>query len=411
MFPVSLRVGFFLALRQLRRSNPWSTALIVCVMVLTFLNLVVVSGILVGLIQGSIDANKKGYISDMILTPLGDRTYIENSAQIKELARTNPSVLNVVGRHVMSGTVEANYKTSTDPNDRQRAAGQVIGIDPEGETADFGDYVIEGEMLTNDDYDRVVIGSNFLSRYLNFEVPGFKTLDDVYPGSRVRVTLNGSTRDMVVKGIVKRKVDEVDRGVLMLDRQFRDMTGANEYSVISIDLKDGVRDTQVQNELIVQGAGKYADVNTFEEGIPKAVLDIRDTFAILGNMISLIGLVVAAITVFIVIFINALTRQKFIGILKGIGISGRAIEISYIFQSIFYAAIGSAVGLLFLYSFLVPFFAKHPIDFPFSDGILVAEPFETMMRVLILVVVTLIAGYIPAWMIVRRNTLNSILGR
>jgi hypothetical protein len=43
--PTSLRVGFFLATRQLRRSNPWSTSLIVFVMILTFLNLVVVSGI------------------------------------------------------------------------------------------------------------------------------------------------------------------------------------------------------------------------------------------------------------------------------------------------------------------------------------------------------------------------------
>jgi ABC-type antimicrobial peptide transport system permease subunit len=35
----------------------------------------------------------------------------------------------------------------------------------------------------------------------------------------------------------------------------------------------------------------------------------------------------------------------------------------------------------------------------------------TMIKVLILVVTTFIAGYIPARMIVRRNTLDSILGR
>ena len=135
------------------------------------------------------------------------------------------------------------------------------------------------------------------------------------------------------------------------------------------------------------------------------------TFSTLGNMLSSIGLAVASITIFIVIFINAVTRRKYIGILKGIGISGSVIEISYIFQSVFYAITGSIVGLVLVYVLLVPLFAAHPIDFPFSDGILVAPLGETLFRVALLVLTTLIAGYIPARMIVRKNTLDSILGR
>ena len=111
------------------------------------------------------------------------------------------------------------------------------------------------------------------------------------------------------------------------------------------------------------------------------------------------------------IFINALTRRKFIGILKGIGINGQAIELSYVMQSIFYAFIGSAIGFILLYAFLQPFVARHPIDFPFSDGILVAPLSGTLLRISLLVVATIIAGYIPARMIVRKNTLDSILGR
>lgn len=411
MIPTAVRVGFFLAVRQIVRGNPWSTILITSVMVLTFLNLVVVSGILVGLIQGAINANRGGYIGDIALSPLGDKTVIENSAQLQSIAEAHHEVLRAAGRYVTQGTVESNYKTAVGTDDRQRASAQIIGIDPEHENSDIAEYVVEGEMLTRDDYDAVLLGSNLLSRYLNFEVPGFQTLDDVVPGTRVRVSVDGATRDVIVKGIVKRKVDELDRGVIMTDTQFRDLTRISEYAVISVRLVPKANELRVRDELIVSGAGKYADVNTFDESIPKPILDIRDTFAILGNMISLIGLVVAAITVFIVIFINALTRQKFIGILKGIGISGRAIEFSYVFQSLFYATVGSAIGLTLLYLVLVPFFATHPIDFPFSDGILVAEPLETTIRVSVLIVVTVIAGYVPAWMIVRRNTLNAILGR
>jgi putative ABC transport system permease protein len=411
LIPTSLRLGFFLAYRQLLRSNPWSTGLIVMVMVLTFLNLVVVSGILVGLIQGSIDANKVGYIGDAILTPLGDKTYIENSESLRQLALENPRTESAVGRYIAPGSVESDYKLVTNSDDRQLANTNVMGIDPSIEHADYAKYIKEGSALAPGDYDQVVLGGNLIDRYLGFEIPGFKTLKNVYPGTMVRVRMGGTTRDMRVKGILKRKVDELDIAVIMTAAQFKDLSPINEYAVISVNLKPGESDEKFKNEMIVSGAGRYADVNTFMEGIPKPVLDIRDTFAILGNGISSIGLVVAAITIFIVIFINALTRRKFIGIMKGIGISGRTIEISYVFQSMFYALIGSGIGLLLLYGFLVPFFNKNPIDFPFSDGILVAEPVGTAIRVSILIAVTFVAGYIPAWMIVRRNTLNSILGR
>lgn len=413
LIPTSVRLGFFLALRQLRRSNPWSTVLIVSVMVLTFLNLVVVSGILVGLIQGSIDANQHGYVGDIAMGPIGDKTVIENSAALVALAQNHPAVQTVTARYITGGTTESNYKYVTDSSDRTLAGAQIVGVNPATELAftNYDKYMTEGEFLKPGDYDQVVLGANLLSRYLGFEIAGFKSLDDVYVGTKIRVVVNGAQRDVVVKGVIKRKVDEIDRAVFFSEEQFKDLTGINDVAIISMTLKPGYDAERVRDELITSGAGRYAHVRTFTEAMPKFVIDMKNTFAMLGNMISSIGLVVAAITVFIVIFINALTRRKFIGIMKGIGISGRTIEISYVFQSMFYAIIGSVVGLLLLYGFLVPFFARNPINFPFSDGILVATYAGTAARVGVLILVTFIAGYIPAWMIVRRNTLNSILGR
>jgi putative ABC transport system permease protein len=133
--------------------------------------------------------------------------------------------------------------------------------------------------------------------------------------------------------------------------------------------------------------------------------------SILGNALSSFALIVAAITVFIVIFINAVTKRKFIGIMKGIGISPRAIQVAYVIQALFYGAVGSAIGLVLTFGFLEPFFRTHPIDFPFSDGILAVTPTGAAIRVVILLVVTVFAGYLPATLIVRKNTLDSILGR
>jgi ABC-type antimicrobial peptide transport system permease subunit len=80
-------------------------------------------------------------------------------------------------------------------------------------------------------------------------------------------------------------------------------------------------------------------------------------------------------------------------------------------QSIFYAVTGSVIGLFILYGFLVPFVDAHPINFPFSDGIIYAPYLGTFFRILALLITTIIAGYIPARMIVKKNTLDAILGR
>jgi len=76
----SIKVGWFLGYRQLKRASLWSNILIVAVMLLTFMNLVAVSGILVGLIEGSENANRNYYTSDVIVSTL-KRTHetLENS--------------------------------------------------------------------------------------------------------------------------------------------------------------------------------------------------------------------------------------------------------------------------------------------------------------------------------------------
>jgi putative ABC transport system permease protein len=413
--PQYLRIGFFLASRQIRRASKWTTGLIVFVMTLTFLNLVVVSGILVGLIEGAVVANKQYYTGDILISKLEKKAYIDQSPKILDIIRAMPEVSAVSARYLASGTVEANYKNAAKEEEIDTAGAPFVGINPvaENDLTGISQFVIDGEYLEPGDYDQILLGSYLLKEYFPVETASFSTLSNVKVGDKVRITIGDIKREVTVKGIVKSKVDELSYRVYFVDTQFRDLIGRTDYNVgeISATIKPGADAVEVKDALIRSGVGEYARVQTFEDAQPKFLQDIKDTFALLGNMISSIGLAVASITIFIVIFINAITRRKFIGILKGIGISSKVIEASYVFQSIFYAVIGSAIGLLLLYGFLEPFVASHPINFPFSDGILVAPVEGSLIKILILVVTTVIAGYIPARMIVRRNTLDSILGR
>jgi len=413
--PLNVRIGFFLAVRALRRASLWTTGLIIGVMVLTFLNLVVVSGILVGLLEGAVVAVRTQYTSDVIVSSLNDKKYIENSPNLISLINTLPEVSAYTARYREGGTVEANYKTRKETDKPNTANAVLVGINPAKEKAVTGidSSIVEGSFLSPDDYDKVVIGGYLLKQYFPVETPGFTTLENVGVGTKIRMSVGGVVREVTVKGILKSKVDEVSMRVYMVDSQFRSLIGRSDGNVaeLALKLKPGADPVAVRDELLSRGAGINAKVQTYDDAQPKFLKDIIATFNMLGTAFSSIGLVVASITIFIVVFINAITRRKFIGILKGIGIHGRAIEISYVFQSVFYALVGSGLGLVLVYAFLVPFFDAHPIDFPFSDGILVAPLGSTFFRVGLLVVTTVIAGFIPARMIIRKNTLDSILGR
>src|SRR6185436_2730254 len=111
MLKTSIKLGFFLALRQVKGSSKATTGLIIFVMTLTFLNLVVVRGILVGLIQGSTDVYVRNYAGDLLVSTLPKKNYIENSPQIESLARSLPWVASISARYVEAGSVEGNYKS------------------------------------------------------------------------------------------------------------------------------------------------------------------------------------------------------------------------------------------------------------------------------------------------------------
>ncbi len=412
----SLKLGFFLAIRQIRRSSIGTTALIIFVMTLTFLNLVVIRGVLVGLIESSTQVYRERYSGDVFISVLPKKEYIENSPNIIEIVKNLPWTDTYSARYVQGGKIEGTYKERIDFKDKaNEAAAQIAGIDPiaEDQTTNLSTKIIEGSYLTPDDTESILVGANLLKKYLAFESPAFSNLSDVAVGSQVRLTVNGNTREMTIKGVVKSKVDELDLRVFMLDSTLRTLIGRTDYNVdeIAIKTKPGVDPYIVKNALLNSGVGNTATVQVSEEALPKFLKDIKDTFALLGNVIGSIGIAVASITIFIVIYINAITRRKFIGIMKGIGIDAVAIQFSYILQSIFYAFMGVVLGMLFLYGFLVPFVDAHPINFPFSDGIIVAEYSATTIRAILLIITTIIAGYIPARLVVKQNTLDAILGR
>jgi putative ABC transport system permease protein len=412
----AVRAGFYLARRQIQRTSWWTTSLIIFIMMLTFLNMVVVGGILVGLVEGAGSGYRSHYTSDVIISALDKKSYIEQSSGLISALKSMPEVAQFSPRYIDVARVEAGYRERTRASDiLDYTNGIVSGINPklEDEVTHIGEYILDGRFLNESDTDNIVIGADLLNAYAPIDTPGEHTLRQAKLGDKVRLNIGEVVREVTIVGVVKTKSQEVDRRIFMRDVELRSISKRTDANVgeIAVKLKDGQSADSVVAQLKAMGFGSAAKIRTWFEARPKFIDDIKVTFDILGSIIGGIGLVVASITIFIVIFINAITRQKYIGILKGIGVPGSAIEISYICQSLFYAIIGSSLGLVILYVGLVPFFVSHPIDFPFSDGLLVAPWNSTAKRLAVLLVTTLAAGYIPAKMVIRRNTLDAILGR
>ena len=410
------RIGFLLGFRQIQRASIWTTFLIVFVMMLTFLNLIAVSGVLVGLIVGSERAVRENAYGDIIISPHSEEDHILNTQTILREISTYPEVTNYSVRYNGSGELEANYKERRDlKGDADVTGVKVTGIDVEDEdkTTNLSKFVVEGEYLDPNEEGQILLGAYYLSQYAELYGDIFETVEDVHPGDTVRLTVDGISKEFTVKGIVQSKVDDNNLNTYIPEREFRRLFGRIDQNadVIAIKITDPQENKKIKEVMVNNGLDEYAKIQTFEEGIPKFLADIKKTFNLLGTFIGSIGLIVASITIFIIIFINALSRRRNIGILKGIGISERAIEIAYVMQAAFYALAGSTLGALLTYGILIPYFDANPIQFPFSDGILVAEPVETAYKFGTLFITTLIAGFLPAWLITRQNTLNSILGR
>lgn len=412
----AIKVGTFLGIRQLRRANIWTTLLIVFIMMLTFLNMVVISGILVGLIDGGNVANRQQYTGNVIITKLSGNPYIENTQTILATLPNIPGVVSWNERYTSGANFEANYLTRRDFNNERDTIGtQLVGIDPIGEDnlTHMANYVLEGSYLDPNESGYIMVGSNMLRRFSSAFGDGFGSLDGTYPGDKIKVTVNGKTKEFIVKGVVKSKVGEVSFRAYITKNDFlqfveRPSLNADEIAIMSNGI---ITDDAIKQSLVQYDFDRYAKIQTATESIPDFLIQMKTAFALLGGVIGFIGIIVASITIFIVVFINAVTRRKFIGILKGIGVTSGAIEFAYVLQSFIYAIIGSTLGMIIIYGVLVPGFQKHPLDFPFSDGILSAPIEGTLIRFFLLIAITLIAGFLPARMIVKKNTLDSILGR
>lgn len=414
MFYYSLKVGFFLAIREIKKSSILANGLIIMVMMLTFLNLMVGRGVLIGLPEGATNSFKTQYAGDLIITKLDERKNILREKTILDAIKSDNEIQIYSTRYILIANFNADYKkTQTGTLEIDQTSAELVGIDfdKEDSVTELSKYIVKGKYFDDPYQKGVIVGSSLLGKYTSVEGVGNQTLNTPDVGDKIEITVNGKSEVLPIIGVLKTKVSQVDRRVYIPNKVLRTLIPSTDYKIgeIAIKIKPQFSVDSLKNRL--EPFGRYAFIRTAEKAQPQFLSDIKVTFSILGDLIGTIGIIVASITLFIVIFVNAITKRRYIGILKGIGITNIAIEISYVIQATFYSVVGSILGLVILYGYIVPYSIANPISFPFSDGVIAADLKDTLVRTIILVTSAIIAGYLPARMIVKQNTLDSILGR
>lgn len=416
----NLKIASFLASRSIARGNKGTIALIIFIMSLSFVNLVFIASILNGIVETINNQIINNLTAHIVIDPQetpNRKEYLIHANELQNQVDKLPGVLAVSGHYDLAGTA------SFDKNKNGKfkyISTQIIGVNPEKEklVTDISKHIISGQYLNSEDTDKILLGISLAGGY-----PGVvesTSLEGVKIGNKVKIVFNnGIERIYTVKGIFNAKFDMIDSNAYITAKEAESVLSvSNSASRILVKI-DPISNTNTARKEL---AGKIQTIaQTVEISAPNikvkmwnellgALAGISSSFDIITSVVSTIALLVAAVTIFIMIYVNAINKKRQIGILKAIGIEENIIIYSYILQALFYAILGTAIGLILFYYAVQPYFSLHPISLPMGDTRLVLNQSSAIFSVLSLVFAALIAGFVPAWKITKINILKAIWG-
>ncbi len=155
--------------------------------------------------------------------------------------------------------------------------------------------------------------------------------------------------------------------------------------------------------------GVQEKVRTWQEKSRGIIGDVTRSFGIINLISTGVSLVIAAVVIFIVVFINTVNRRRQIGILKAIGIDKGLIVNSYVLQVMFMCLAGSALGLALL-AIVVRLLTIYPLVFPGGPVYPDVQATQILQSIASLFIVSVIAGYVPAWRTASEEILSAIRG-
>jgi len=403
-----LRVAFFLVFKAVTRGNKYTLFLTILVTTLAFINIIFTSSIMNGAISKAYQQAQENYVSNIVILPPVDEKYISQVQQLKMKIDTLPGVVSSSSRYAQSGLIR--YDPEKDNLDVREKAWNIKSINPDEEikVTTLQNYMVAGRYLDENDRDQIIMGKEIAGGYgASFQISSLK---GAQVGDQVTIAYgNGIKRDYKIKGIYNTYFPLADLNIFVTEKEMESVLGLhNRASEILIKTDGSVPERVYIDRLRMMGIERE-QINVWMDFIGY-ISGLTQTFDIIKGIVTFIGLLVAGITIFIVIFIATVSRRRQIGILKAIGMKERIIILSYIFQAVFYAILGIIAGLVIINLALVPYFVQHPFPMPIGLVSLALVYRDMAVAILSMLLVSVVAGFIPSWMVTRQNIIKAIWG-
>jgi putative ABC transport system permease protein len=397
----SLKVAVFLALKSISRGNSRVLILTIAMLILVYLNLVFTPAILAGAVDSVNNKTINTISGDIIVQAAGEAPVIGNASELVPQIESLDGVQGACARNSLGADVSyQGLRTTT----------SVYAIDPEQDQKVFqiSQDIIEGSYLSPDDTDQILLGVQIAGNdRKNLELYS-SSLQTVHAGDQVTVKYAGGVkRQYTVKGIFYTELVEGDQRSYITEKEFDTMNPLmkGSASAVYVKTKDNVKLETVIEE--IRGLRPGLKFQTWED-VAGFLRSMTDSFKQIIVILQVIAFIVAAITIFIVTYVDLVNKRRQIGIERAIGITGASIILSYIFRAIIYAIVGIlAAALIFVY-IVVPVEARTPFHFPFGDVLLPVNVTYLITSGLILCAVATVSAFIPAWQTIRIKIIDAI---
>lgn len=403
----TIRTVSFLAIKDLRRDKKIAI-LVVMLLGFSFINITFFSAFINGL--GNTFQNEiiNTATSHIIITPSENSNlkYIPDISSLRKKVELNPDVV-ATSIHV---TVPI---TITFRNKQISTSAIAMKPSDEATVTTVPTYVTLGSFLSDGADSEVILGKYIAGERIEDTI-GQETFGRLMPGLGVStgevVSIkysNGVEKEYRVRGILSSNgMSQVSQIAYLTLDEAQSVLGINDQaSNMLIRLENREMADAVKSFILQQGV-KNVEVQTWSEA-SGFVGAIQSAFGMVIAITSVMGVMIVIVTIGIVIFINTSRKKRIIGVLKAIGMHSNQVMMIFVMQSIILGVLGTAVGIG-MFTGLNYYMTANPLKLPIGNLIPVLGTDALINAALLIVIASIIAGYIPARMASKQKILETI---
>ncbi len=237
---------------------------------------------------------------------------------------------------------------------------------------------------------------------------GQKVLEAIRSGVDPRtLTPETETRTYTIVAVTKKAATSIGFGTLpvylsdkdaksIYDYTTKDTPNYGKYSYVYVRVKDGQ-----DNKKIVDAQADLKDRKYFTMSSKEIQKSITQIVNVLQGLVGVFGLITVMASVFGIVntqYISVLERIREIGLMKALGMRKRDLRRLFMLEAGWIGFLGGLLGSVFAIIVGIPLnpWVTKKLDLGEGQNLLIFRPSQIIILIVTLIVVAMLAGYLPA---------------